>query len=126
MNSAGVRASRSCTDERRNPPVMKWTCESMNPGVTMPPLASMTLARGAPWSSFTISALDPTVEILSPDIATPEAHGCAEFPVHTRALMIARVISLAGVIDRAQPKRLADASQAKTTRVSFNSPVRER
>ena len=32
MNSAGVCASRSCTEERPKPPLMKCTCASMKPG----------------------------------------------------------------------------------------------
>jgi hypothetical protein len=63
----------------------KCTCESMNPGVTIPPFASTT--RAAP--SFRISAEEPTATIVSPFTAIASAHGLAESPVQTLALTMA-------------------------------------
>ena len=87
MNSAGVLASRSCTDARPKPPATKWTCESMNPGTTIIPPASMTRVSGR--ASFFTSALVPTTAMRSPVTASASAHGRLESPVHTRALTTA-------------------------------------
>ena len=92
-NSAGVFASRSCTDESPKPPSMKWTCESMKPGTTMRAAASMTLALPA---ILRTAALEPTVAIRSPRTANASAHGRALSPVQTRALTTASVTGSRG------------------------------
>ncbi len=73
---------------------MKCTCESMKPGVTNPPLASMTLVFAS--VSFWMLALDPTAAMRAPLTATASAHGCLRSPVHTRALTIASVMAAWG------------------------------
>ena len=87
MNSDGVFASRSCTAARPKPPSMKWMCESMNPGTSIIPRASITRAFGP--ASFRISALDPTAASRSPSTAMASAHGRCGSPVHARALTTA-------------------------------------
>jgi hypothetical protein len=93
-NSRGVFASRSCTDARPNPAERKCTCESMNPGTTIIPWASIT--RVADVTDLRTSALDPTTVIRSPLIAIASAHGRRESPVQMRALTTARLIASAG------------------------------
>ncbi len=89
MNSAGVRASLSWTEARFIPPLRKCTWESMNPGATIPPRASMM--RVDELASARISAFDPTAAIRSPVIATASDHGCDGSAVQTIPLTIAIV-----------------------------------
>ena len=88
-NSSRVLASRSWTEVRPKPPSMKWTCESMKPGTTIIPFASITRVSGR--TSLLISALDPTAVMRSPATRTASAQGRRVSAVHTRALVIASV-----------------------------------
>src|SRR5687767_685838 len=103
---------------------MKWTCESMNPGVTMPPLASISRAEGAARASLATSALEPTATILSPETASAVAQGCVGLPVQTRAFTTASAIGAVGVMRGAQLVRDAAARDRAKTRLTVNSQRR--
>jgi hypothetical protein len=78
----------------------------------------MTRADGAPRASFEISALDPVARILSPAIATADAHGCLLLAVQTRAFTMASDSSLFCfmLVEQAGRTRRKAARQAfKTT-----------
>ena len=100
-NSSGVRASLSCTEARRKPPVMKCTCESMKPGVNMAAPASRRVASLS--AIRFISSSEPTARIVLPSMTTPSAHGCSGFPVQIRALWI--IVCVDGAVQPARNKR---------------------
>ena len=65
-------------------------CESMNPGTTNIPRASIT--RTSEFTRFITSALEPTTASRSPFVSNASAHGRRSSPVQTRALTTASAL----------------------------------
>ena len=94
---------------------MKWTCESLNPGKTLAPPASMTLVEG-PRQAIS-SAVVPIAATRPPAMATASAWGCAGTPVQILAFTMRRSATMAGIILlRARGRARAVAADALSAR----------
>ena len=115
-NSCGDGAWRKSTLSSCRPPPMKCTCESLNPGRTRAPPASITLVAGPRQAAR--SAVVPTAATRPPTMATASASGFEGTPVQTLALTMRRSATRAGrQSGRPRPVRRGQAGS-----VRFSSP----
>src|SRR5256885_11763248 len=87
-NSSGLVASFNCTASRARPPLTKCTCESLKPGRSSLPSASITRVLGP--RQLSTSELEPTATMRSPRTATACAVGLDLSTVQTFALVMMR------------------------------------
>ena len=88
---------------------MKWTWESLNPGRTLAPPASITLVDG-PRQAESADVV-PMAATRPPTTATASASGSAGTPVHTLAFTMSRSATMAGALVRQAAPNPTSASR---------------